>query len=140
MQSFTHYQCFPLKPPPPTPCSTDVAEESGSDVYGAYGVSRQPQSGYDSEPYEGQAIVSQAPNNPRRAPPSTPYLSDYEGPEDDEGSEFIFDDGHILPQSGRHSDDGCDNRIGLLQMQSSAPPPSRVPSPGPPTHLLQHDL
>ena len=118
---------FP-KPPPPTPCSTDVAEESGSDVYGAFGGSNPPRSGYDSEPYEGGAgqvshiaVMTSSNNNPRRAPPSTPYLSDCEGQEEEDGSETL----QCHSQQMFVNDDHINSQ---LPMQASAPPPSPEPS------------
>ena len=103
-----------------------MAEESGSDLYGAYGVPQQPCIGYDSETYDGGAVGGSgigtriSANNARRAPPSTPYLSDCEGQDEEYGGD-IFE----CPSSQQIFDDDINTQIPL---QSSAPPPSPEPS------------
>ena len=108
-------------------------------MYGAYGVSQQPRSGYDSEPYEGGAAggcsISESrnvTNNPRRAPPSSPYISDCEGQEDEYGSDIL----QCPPDSQQRFNEHLNSQI---QLQSSAPPPSPEP-PSTPGQIMEHDF
>ena len=106
--AYRHYSRINC-PPPPTPCSTDVAEESeGSAAYGAppfinrnlinrmpagfhfnSGPSSVVQGGYDSETYSGVSGMRASSHNNSSyhrpgPPPSTPYLSDYGGENESE--------------------------------------------------------
>ena len=132
--------CFDLhlqQPHPNTPCSTDVAEESGSDVYGAYGIPQQARSGYDTDPYDGGGagaftMEGRAQNdNPRRAPPSSPYISDCEGQEEEYGSDILQ-----CPSSQQMFDDHINSQMPML---STAPPPSPEP-PSTPGQIKEHDF
>ena len=100
---------------------------------------QQPCIGYDSEPYEGGAAGGSSigarlsSNNPRRAPPSTPYLSDCEGQEEEYGSDILE-----CPSSQQIFDDHISTQI---PFQSSAPPPSPEPSSTHPSFTSrEHEL
>ena len=99
---------------------------------------QQPRSGYDSEPYEGglpggcsMGGARNASNNPRRAPPSSPYISDGEGQDEDYGSDIL----QCPPDSQQRFNDHLNSQV---QLQSSAPPPSPEP-PSTPGQVMEHE-
>ena len=125
--SYRHYSRINA-PPPPTPCSTDVAEESEGSIAPGYSSSRRPfvnRRQFPEDVSETYSAFSAGGNKHNSTfsrgggsgavppPPSTPYLSDYCGEESEILSDFPVEEEESHMR---------------IFVNNYAPPPSPVPS------------